>query len=94
MAEELSEQQKKQLAEGQAALAKAHEQYAARTKGKPTPTQQENDEAAVGKHFVEHEADGGDLDPNVERAMEAKPGAGYQTRQARPAAPTRSTTSA
>jgi hypothetical protein len=85
---ELSESAKAELEASKAARAKVMEEFAARTKGKPTPTQAENDEAALGKYFAEHEADGGDLDP-VAKHMEAKPGSGYSTRQttARPAQP-------
>jgi hypothetical protein len=70
-------------------------EFAERTKGKPTPTQEENDEAALGKSFVgiEHEADGADPDPSgqVGKQMEGKPGSGYQTRQtqAKPVASTK-----
>jgi hypothetical protein len=35
---------------------------AARTKGKPTPTQDECDRAMLGETFLEHEPDGSDLD--------------------------------
>jgi hypothetical protein len=82
----------KLLADQRKQLEKSHEEYAMRMKGKPTPTQEENDLAALGAHFDEHEPDGSDLDPFaqptpvVSRHMEAKPGAGapYQTRQAKP----------
>jgi hypothetical protein len=61
------------------------QEYADRTKGKPTPTQEENDLAAHGAHFHEHEADGSDPDPNIAKQSEpSKPtGGGYQTRQSR-----------
>jgi hypothetical protein len=81
---ELSESAKAELEAGREARAKSMEEFAARTKGKPTPTQAENDEARLGKHFIEHEADGSDLE---HKQMEGKPGAGYQTRQAKAAAP-------
>jgi len=70
--------------------------------GKPTPTQEENDLAAMGVHLPEHEPDGSpEQDPNYlsqnpldrqRKQSEAKrpatqPG-GYQTRQSRPAEPT------
>jgi hypothetical protein len=85
---ELSEAAKQELEAGRAAREKIMEDYAARIKGKPTPTQAENDEAALGKYFAEHEADGGDLDPagQVQKHMGAKPSGSYQTRQAKPAA--------
>ena len=86
MAEELSESAKREMEANTEAAAKSREEYARRTKGKPTPTQKENDEAVMDKHFVEHEADGGDPDPYVARQVEAKPAAAtYQTRTARPA---------
>jgi len=83
---ELSEAGKAELEAGRAARAEAMKQFGERTKGKPTPTQAENDEAVLGKHFMEHEADGSDPDPSgqVNKQMEAKPGGGYQTRQSQP----------
>jgi hypothetical protein len=86
---ELSEAAKQELEAGRAAREKIMEEIAARTKGKPTPTQAENDEATLGKYFAEHEADGSDLDPagQVQKHMGAKPGVGYQTRQVKAAAP-------
>jgi|SRR5215831_11313574 len=62
-------------------------EYAARTIGKPTPTQEENDLAAHGAHITEHEDDGSGPDPfNFStRNLEAKPASGparYQTRSA------------
>jgi hypothetical protein len=85
---ELSDAGRQELEAGREARAKSLEEFAARTKGKPTPTQAENDEAALGKSFVgiEHEPDGGDPDPHgqVAKQMEHKPSGGnYQTRQAR-----------
>lgn len=94
--QELSEDSKRRLEAGREAKEKSLEEFAARTKGKPTPTQQENDEAAHGKHFMEHEADGADpdLSGQVERTLEAgRPSGGYQTRQARPVAPARTSPS-
>jgi hypothetical protein len=65
---------------------KSKQEYADRMKGKPTPTQQENDLAACGAHFHEHEADGSDPDPfQTKQSEAAKPSGGsYQTRQATP----------
>lgn len=61
---------------------------------KPTPTQEENDRAALGEHILEHEPDGS---PEVEssapdihgrvktKTQEAKkPGSGYETRTVQP----------
>jgi hypothetical protein len=82
--QELSEDAKRRLEAGREAKEKSLEEFAKRTKGKPTPTQEENDEAAHGKHFLEHEEDGGEPDPGgqVERTMQGGRGGGYQTRQA------------
>jgi len=67
---------------------------------RPTPTQDENDRAALGEHILEHEDDGSGPDPFEEanakareqshlgsKAMQAekKPAAQtYQTRQVKP----------
>jgi len=82
---------RKRLAEeremSDAAKAEAHERM---TKGKPTPTQEENDLAALGAHTTEHEDDGSGppVHPGtVSRQVDArKPSAsgGYQTRAAMP----------
>jgi hypothetical protein len=95
---ELSESARQELEAGREAKAQSLAEFAARTKGKPTPTQEENDEAALGKHFVEHEPDGGDPDPQGQanpqlgkaghtKQLEGKPGGDYQTRQAQAAKP-------
>lgn len=74
-----TENAKKLAAEGKEARAKQDEQRAAMAKGKPTPTQEENDIAILGGH-PELEADGSGPDPHLTRNVEAgKPGA-YQTR--------------
>ena len=80
---------KKRLDEERAAREKAHaelREVAGATK--PTPTQAENDAAAMGVHVIEHEADGSP-DPNephaqIKQAEPAKPRASYQTRAATP----------
>jgi hypothetical protein len=66
---------------------KSMSEYQARMRGKPTPTQEENDMAVLGAHILEHEPDGSDPDPNNQaiqgRSLEAdksKP-QHYQTRQ-------------
>jgi hypothetical protein len=59
---------------------------------KPTPTQEENDLAAMGIHVVDKEPDGSDEQPSPAEQMEKKTkqsearpsGAGYQTRAAAP----------
>jgi hypothetical protein len=89
-----TEQAKRTYATEKAALEKSQAQYASKMKGKPTPTQEENDLAACGAHILEHEADGSDLDPGggppTEKHLEAghspvgggRPQA-YGTRQSR-----------
>ena len=68
-------------------LERSRAEYAARTKGKPTPTQEENDLAACGAHILAHEPDGSDPDANVlggpveNRHVEAHRPQTYQTRQ-------------
>jgi hypothetical protein len=86
---EVSENVKKQLEADRKASDKSKSEYAARSKGKPTPTQEENDIVALGGHILEHEADGSDPDPNVvahNKSMETsssahKPQQSYQNRQ-------------
>jgi len=82
------------IADAKEATERSRAEYADRMKGKPTPTQEENDLAAEGAHILEHEHDGSDPDPHVaaRKTSEAKkPGGGYETRQAtaapRPAPP-------
>ena len=93
MAEEntAAEAAKKQLATEREASEKSRAEFAERMKGKPTPTQEENDLAVLGAPVFEKEEDGSGPDPNMTpRSSEARPGGTYQTRQttARPAAPT------
>jgi hypothetical protein len=87
------EKAKQRLAEDRQAGDRARAEYAERMKGKPTPTQEENDLAACGAHFPTHEDDGSGSEPwNQRKALEPdRPAAGaYQTRQASPAAPAHS----
>ena len=76
---------KKKLAEDRDARSKATKDMSG---AKPTPTQEENDLAAMGLHVGEHEDDGSGPDPNAAatKQSEAKPAAkgGYQTRTAAP----------
>ena len=58
----LDENAQKRLEVQQAATAKSREQFAARTKGKPTPTQDELNRLNLGEVILEKEADGSDLD--------------------------------
>jgi hypothetical protein len=85
----LTEHAKKQLVEDKKLSDKSKQEYAEKTKGKPTPTQDENDLAALGAHITEHEHDGSNPDPNVpeQRQMESAGGKPYQTRQATAAPP-------
>jgi hypothetical protein len=67
------------------------------SKGRPTPTQDENDRAALGEHFTNHEDDGSGPDVNMpehpdhplhaeykQRQSTASGGAAYQTKTATP----------
>jgi hypothetical protein len=59
------------------------------TKGKPTPTQEENDLAMLGHHVLEHEDDGSGPEPTFGVTRQSEPakkpaGQGYQTRAATP----------
>ena len=76
----------KLLAEERKATEKSRQDFLDRMKGKPTPTQEENDLAALGAHFHEHEPDGADPDPYAAKQSEPrKPAAGgYSTRQVTP----------
>jgi hypothetical protein len=75
---------KKTLTEDNAARKKAADERAAKAAAThPTPTQEENDLAALGVPVDEHADDGSGPDPNAPQAknVEAKkPGGGYQTR--------------
>jgi hypothetical protein len=78
---------KERLAQDQVLTDKSKKEYAERMKGKPTPTQEENDLAACGAQFLEHEPDGSDPDPYATKQMEPKKPSGsgnYQTRQSAP----------
>jgi hypothetical protein len=90
MTDKPNEAVSKGLADEKEARKKQDEQRAGMLKGKPTPTQEENDRFALGDQIDEHEADGSDPDPNnFSKAVEAKKPAGaYSTRAAEPAHPT------
>jgi hypothetical protein len=89
---EQDERIKRELQEGNERKAKAVAEANERQKGKPTPTQEEADRAALGEHVLQHEDDGSGPDataatrPAEAKQAEAKPGqrAGYQTRQTTP----------
>jgi hypothetical protein len=76
---------KKKLAEDRAARDKASKEAAkTASETKPTPTQEENDLAAMGVPVAEHEADGSGPDPNVPQAKQMEAGKtkpAYATRQ-------------
>jgi hypothetical protein len=80
-----TENARRQLAADRELSDKSRAEYAERMKGRPTPTQEENDMAILGANKLEHEDDGSGPDPNV-RSLEGRPAAGYQTRstQAQP----------
>jgi hypothetical protein len=67
---------KRQLSEDQDIRQKQQEQRDKLAKGKPTPTQEENDMASLGAPVKDKEDDGSGPDPNVEadkkRAEELK----------------------
>jgi hypothetical protein len=80
------ENRERLLKEGQEASEHSRKEFAERTRGRPTPTQEENDRAKLGEHVLEHEPDGGEADPYHERNLEAQRGArtGYDTRHMSP----------
>lgn len=55
---EINETAKKQLEIDQKARERSTAEYNYRMRGKPTPTQEENDLAMLGVHIIEHEDDG------------------------------------
>lgn len=85
------EKVKKALEEGNAARERSMSEFHERTKGKPTPTQNELDRIMLGEHIMEKEDDGSGPDPTTTRNVEADRPGQYQTRaaqaQSRPAAP-------
>jgi hypothetical protein len=96
-----TENARRQLEANNQVVEESRRQYAERMKGKPTPTQEENDRAALGEHVLEKEDDGSGPDPNnlaqnvraEHKTVEAKkPSAQYQTRQATPTPPRTTTT--
>ena|SRR5215831_8361659 len=79
-----AETARKLVAEDKKVADKSRAEYAERMKGKPTPTQEENDLAMHGAHILEHEDDGSGPDPFVTRNLEAEkphaPARTYSTR--------------
>jgi|SRR4029077_19619394 len=92
-----NEAAKRQLDENRVVRERSYAEYQERMKGKPTPTQEENDRAALGEHVTEKEDDGSGPDPGVhaqqqlkqQRQSEAQSSSkgGYQTRSVPPPAP-------
>jgi len=83
MAEDAAQENaKRQLEKDREASERSRAEFAERMKGKPTPTQEENDLAVLGAPVFEKEDDGSGPDPNINpRHQEGKPGGQYQTRQ-------------
>jgi hypothetical protein len=81
MADDHTEAAKKVLAEDKERREKAKEKM----KGKPTPTQEENDLAMLGQPVHEKQDDGSGPDPYATRALEADKASGYATRASAPA---------
>jgi hypothetical protein len=74
---------------GKALKEKSMQAFAERTKGKPTPTQDELDRTNLGEHLTEHEPDGSEVEESLEvrtkKQSEARPSSGgYATRQPQP----------
>ena len=61
----LDENAQRRLDAQKAATAKSKEEFAARTKGRPTPTQDELNRINLGEHVLEKEPDGSDLDESA-----------------------------
>jgi hypothetical protein len=73
----------KALAESKERTERTRQEAGERLRGKPTPTQEENDRFALGEHVTEKEDDGSGPD-YAQRMLEAqRPGGGYQTRETR-----------
>src|SRR5262245_40656190 len=88
MADEALEAAKKRLAEEREFLERSRVEFAERARGKPTPTQEENDLAALGAHLQEKEDDGsggGAPAKHETRQLESRRAGGYQTRSTRAA---------
>lgn len=79
---------KRQLAADREVSERSRAEFVERMKGKPTPTQEENDLAALGAHVVEKEDDGSGPDPNIVKNLENRPGAATRQTQAAKPAPT------
>ena len=87
-AKEKVTQAKEQVKKGTEAKAKSVEEAYAH-QAKPTPTQEENDLAALGVPFDEHEDDGSGPEPEfrmtrTRQSEPGKPASSYTTRSAEP----------
>lgn len=60
------------LEENKKAVQESQRQFGERTRGRPTPTQAENDRAALGEHIAKHEDDGSGPDPYAKGNEEAQ----------------------
>lgn len=83
-----TEAARKAVAEDKKVSDQSRAEYAERMKGRPTPTQEENDLAAHGAHIIEHDDDGSGPDPfnkaqhtrNLEADRSQGRAQNYQTR--------------
>ena len=66
-----NEQVNKVLEANKEASEKSRKEAQDKMKGKPTPTQEENDRAKLGEHITEHEDDGSGPEPHAEQNAEA-----------------------
>jgi hypothetical protein len=62
--DQAAEHAKKTMEENKKLTEQSRAEFGERTKGKPTPTQEENDLAALGVHITEHDEDGSNPDPH------------------------------
>ena len=94
----------KQEDPGVAVRAQSMKEFEEKTQGKPTPTQEENDRAAMGEHVVDKEPDGSPEQPENSGPQFTREGhkverkqsepihttqGGYNTRQQQPVSPSR-----
>jgi len=79
-----TEAAKKLLAAEKELADQVRAEFAARSKWRPTPTQDELDHTMLGAHITMHDDDGSGPEPWNTRALEAGRAGGYQTRQITP----------
>ena len=82
-----AEEARKRMQEDKEVVERSRAEFSERSKGKPTPTQEECDLAAYGVHILEHDEDGSPQEQPARKAMEAGKPAQYQTRAAAAAPP-------